>query len=333
MLGKKVAVDLGTQSVRLLVKGEGSIVSEPAVVTRGGGVQGAPGLFGVAALRAAAEDGALRTGRPMASGSVADASLLRLLIAQVMVRAVGRQRIFKPDVVVAVMAALPGDDRRLILDAAMNAGARTVYLIDSVMAGAIGAGVPVTSPSGHLAIDIGAGKTDVAVIAMESTIARSSLAGHGGERLAAAVSARVRQLHGVTMPAQLTEDVVASLLRVGIHEERRLSVTGRGDETAKASTVTSTELSPVVDEYLRPIVAAIHEVLRETPQALLDDIHREGIMMFGGGSRLEGLDRHLSTASGIRVRVDRDPQLAVIRGAGYALDNLDVLKRNFMYIR
>jgi len=333
MLGKKVAIDLGTQSLRLLVKGEGVITSEPSVVTTEGGVQGAPGLYGVAALGAAAESARVQLRRPVAAGSVADAAALRLLINLLMARAVGRQRIFKPDVVLSVVAGMSGDDRRTILDVTMSAGARTVYLIDAVMAGAIGAGVPVTSASGHLAVDIGAGKTDVAVLAMESTIAGRSLAGHGGDRLVAGVSAHVRDAHGIALDTVVAEDVVASLLRTGPHEERRLTVTGRRDGANPSVALTSTEVSGVLDAYVRPIAAAIHDVLDETPEALLPDIHREGIVMFGGGARLEGLDRYLSGVTGIRVRIDRDPQIAVIRGAGYALDNLDVLKRNFMYIR
>lgn len=333
MLGKKVALDLGSQTVRLLVKGEGTIASEPAVVARDSAAQGAVGVFGMAALHAAAEDPAVQLGYPIAGGGIADAQLLRLLINQVMVRAVGRQRIFKPDLVISVMSGLSGDERRLVLDAAMHAGARTVYLIDAVMAGAIGAGVPLTSPSGHLAVDIGAGKTDVAVMAMESTIARSSLPGHGGNTLSDAVIAHARDAHGVALERPVAEDVVASLLRAGVHEERTLAVEGRRNGSTDSVTLTSTELVPRLDTYLRSIVGTIHSVLRDTPDPLLDDIHREGIVMFGGGARLEGLERHLSTATGIRVQVAHDPLLAVIRGAGYALDNLDVLKRNFMYIR
>jgi rod shape-determining protein MreB and related proteins len=333
VLGKKVALDLGSQSVRLLVKGEGSPATEPAVVTREPSVPGSSGLYGLAAQRAAAEDPAVQLGRPVRGGEIADHALLRTMINALVIRAVGRQRIFKPDLVIAVMSGLGGDDRRLVLDAAMRAGARTVYLIDAVIAGAIGVGVPVSSTAGHLVVDVGAGKTEVAVLAMESTIARRTLPGHGGERLARAVQQHVREVHGVTLDAATTEDLMASLLRVGVHEERRLTVPGARNGSTASLTVTSNELAPALDTYLRPMVAAVHDVVRETPDTLLDDINREGLILFGGGARLEGLDRHLSAATAIQARVDREPQLAVIRGAGHALDNLDVLKRNLMYIR
>lgn len=333
MLGKKVAIDLGTQSIRLLVKGEDSIISEPAVMARDAAGTASGMLFGTAALRARAGNPALRLERPMAEGAVADQDLVHALLNLLVVRAVGRQRIFKPDLVVAVRPSLSGDDRRLVLDAAMQAGARTVYLIDSVMAGAIGAGVPVTSHSGHLVVDAGAGRTDVAVIAMESTIASCSLPGHGGELLASHVASRVWAVHGVAIDAPATEDLVSSLLRVGVHEERRLTVTGHCDGSTRDVVVNSTDFVSVLEEHVRPVVESLQRVLVDTPDRLLDGVHREGITFFGGASRLEGLDRHLSAASGIRAQVDQHPHLAVIRGAGQALDNLDVLKRNLMYIR
>jgi len=333
MLGKKVAVDLGTQSVRLLIKGENVILSEPAVVGYDPAELGVTAVYGAAALRARVEEPRIHVGRPITAGSVADEQLLYSLIGHLLVRAVGRQRIFKPDLVIAVMSAMSGDDRRVVLDAAMQAGARTVYLIDSVMAGAIGAGVSVMSASGHLVVDMGAGKTDIALLAMESTIAHSTLPGHGGEALRDAVAARVQRVHGVTLEPHVAEDVVASLLSAGVHEERTLSVDAKLDGAAGSVTLTSTELAPVLDAHLRPITAAVQEVLGEAPVSLRDDVEREGIIAFGGGARLEGFERHLGSASGLRVRVDGDPLLSVIRGAGYALDNLDVLKRNFMYIR
>jgi len=333
VLGKKLAVDLGTQTVRMVVKGEGAITSEPSVVALRTDDHLTAGLFGGGALRAAAEDSELRLLRPVAGGSLVDEAALRTLLNHVMIRAIGRQRIFKPDVVMTVMAALTGDERRLMLDAAMQSGARTAYLLDAVVAGAIGSGMPVSSAAGHLAIDVGAGKTEIAVLAQEGTVAGRCLAGHGGDRLAVSIAAHVHRKHGVELDLAAAEDIAASLACVGIHEERRFEVMGRLHNAARPVTVTSTELTPVLDAHVRPIAIALDEVLAETPPGLRDDVHRAGIVMFGGAARLEGLDRYLSASCRMRVRVDGEPQLSVIRGTGYSLDNLDVLKRNFMYIR
>jgi rod shape-determining protein MreB len=332
MLGKKIGIDLGTASVRLVVKGEGILVTEPSVVAiRHGDVLAS--LMGAAALDAASDDADLRLHRPLLGGSIADPVAARALVSHLVTRAVGRQRIFKPDVVIAAMSLLPGDQRRALLEAAMLAGARTAYLLDAPVAAAMGCGMNLSGANGHLVIDIGAGKTDIAVLAMEGTVAGRCLPGHGGQRLHATVAEHVRDAYGVTLPADQVEDVIASLARVGPHEERQLELTGVRDGSEARVTLSSTELAPFLDAHVRPIAGALDEVLNDTPASLIEDIREEGAILCGGAARLEGLDHALAMSCAFAVRRDGEAQLAAVRGTGHALDNLDVLKRNFMYIR
>ena len=332
MLGKKVGIDLGTSTVRLVVKGEGVIAGEPTVVALGTGGEWSSAM-GVAALEAVAAAPEQRLYRPLLGGSIVDPVAARTLINHIVTRAVGRQRIFKPDVVVAVMASLAGDQRRALLEAAILAGARTAYLLDAPFAAAMGCGMELNGSNGHLVIDIGAGKTDLAVLALEGIIAGRSLSGLGGQRLHACIAQHIKSAHGTDVAVSEIEEVIASLLRVGPHEERRLEISGSADGEERTVTVTSTEFLPCVDAHVRPIAAALDEVIAEAPEPLLEDIREEGIVLCGGGARLEGLDRALEASSGIAVRVDGEPLLCAVRGTGYALDNFDVLKRNFMYIR
>jgi rod shape-determining protein MreB and related proteins len=332
VLGKKVGIDLGTATTRIIVKGEGMIGGEPtAVAIRG--VESQAALFGVAALEGAAGDSDLQLHRPLAGGAIVDPPAARWLVNHAMIRAAGRQRIFKPDVVIAVMSALPGSQRRNLLEAAALAGARTVYLLDAPLAAAMGAGIRLSGPNGHLVIDIGAGKTDLAVLALEGTVSGRCLPGHGGMRLHGCVADHVRLEHGVVLDAATVEELIASLARVGSHEERRLEVTGRDATGDRTIAITSTELSTCLEGHLRPILTALDEVLSDTPPRLISDIRREGIVLCGGGARLEGLDSAITAAVGIDVHRDSQPQLCAVRGTGYALDNLDVLKRALMYIR
>ena len=182
-------------------------------------------------------------------------------------------------------------------------------------------------------IDIGGGKADIAALALEGTVSGRCLTGHGGLRLQGCVADHVRQEHGVTLDPATVDEVVASLARVGPHEERRLEVMGRGERGEHRLTITSTELNGCLDAHVRPILTALDAVLADTPARLMTDIQREGILLCGGGARLEGLDGAIAAASGIEVHRDSQPQLCVVRGTGYALDNLDVLKRALMYIR
>jgi rod shape-determining protein MreB len=332
MLGKKLGIDLGTATVRLVVKGEGLVAGEPSVVALGADGDWS-GVFGTAALEAAATAPRQRLYRPVMGGAVVDSVAARALINHVVSRAVGRQRIFKPDVVIAVMAALPGDQRRTLLEAAMLAGARTAYLLNTTIAAAMGCGMRLSGPNGHCIVDIGAGKTDIAVLALETTVAGRTLADRGGQRLHACIVDHLAKAHGVTVESHTVEALIASLARVGSHEERQLLVRGRRDAAEHELVLRSTELTPCLDAHVRGIASALDEVLSDTPATLLEDIRAEGIVLCGGGARLEGLDRALAASSGIDVHVDSEPHLCTVKGTGYALDNLDVLKRNFMYIR
>jgi rod shape-determining protein MreB len=332
VLGKKVGIDLGTTTTRIIVKGEGMIASEPtAVAIRDGGMQTA--VFGESAFETAAEDPEFQLRRPIAGGEIADPASARWLVNHAMIRAAGRQRIFKPDVVIAVMSSLPGGQRRSLLEAAALAGARTAYLLDAPLAAAMGAGIRLSGPNGHLVVDVGAGKTDIAALALEGTVSGRCLAGHGGMRLHTSVAEHVHQEHGVTVDSATVEELIASLARVGPHEERRLDVIGEGERGEASLTITSTELNACLDAHVRPIVAAIDAVIADTPERLMSDIKREGILLCGGGAQLEGLDSAIATATGIEVHRESQPQLCAVRGTGYALDNLDVLKRALMYIR
>jgi rod shape-determining protein MreB and related proteins len=322
VLGKKLGVDLGTSTVRVVTRGEATVIAEPAVVAIREGEAGLT-LLGTAALEAAVDDRTLDLRRPIQGGNVRDGRALTALMHQAVNRAVGRQRIFKPDLVIAVRAGMSGDDRRAVLEAAARAGSRTVYLIDAAIAAAMGAGIAVTSSQAHLIIDVGAGKTDIAVLALEGTVSGRSLV-TGSEDLFDRLAAHIEAVHGVVLDrAQLGS--AAHLLVAASHEERTAEICG--------VLLSSEELSPLVAEYLRPLDTALVEVLEETPVALSRDVRRAGILLTGGGARLEGIERHVAVVAGCSARVATEPEDCTVRGTGLAVDNLDVLRRNFMYIR
>lgn len=330
MLGKKLGIDLGTGMIRVVVRGEAPPASEPAVVgrRRGGGYAGA----GLAAASAAAEDVTFELVRPLSGPDVADPEALDVLLHHAVNRAAGRQRIFRPDIVIALSPGIPNAGRRQILDVCGRLGCRTTYLIDSPIAAAMGAGLSLSSGRGHLVIDIGAGTVEVASLAHEGTIAGRTL-GAAGDALRATVAARIRELHGVLVGEAEADDVVSSLARAGAHEERRMTVRGMRDGRQVEVSVGSNEIADAVAAHVHRIAEAVEEVLAETPPVLRADIAAEGIVLCGGGAGLEGIDRALAAACGQSVRIATDPQQCVIRGTAIAVENLDVLKRSFMYIR
>jgi rod shape-determining protein MreB and related proteins len=336
MLGKKLALDLGSAVSRLHVKGEPQVIVEPSLVA----LDAAQGrVIGVGSGALSFDGGEARQATmvaPVHDGAVGDLLGYEALLQHLVTRGVGRQRIFKPDLMLAVMSAMSGQDRRAVMEMAVRIGARTTYLIDAPLAAATGAGLPVTTSHGHLVVDVGAGKTDVAVVAAESVIVGRCLR-RGGRHLDAAVARHVAAAHGVLSDAAAAEDVKIEIgSAVPLPEERRLVVRGRDQgcgEPAEA-TLSSTEIGAVVREQLQDLGATLREVLAETPATLAEDVRQVGAVLTGGAARLRGLDRFVSAAlGGTPVRIAAEPENSVVRGVAMALDNLDVMRRNFLYIR
>jgi rod shape-determining protein MreB len=329
MLGKRIGLDLGSSSLRVVVRGEGQISSEPSLVARHR--QRGYSAAGAAAAELAGEP-QMEMIRPIRGWAVADREALASLLQRAVNRAAGRQRIFRPDVVIAVSPPMSGADRLAILEICARLGTRTAYLIDSPMAAALGAGHSLVGPRAHLVADLGAGTVDVACVAAEGTLAGRSLS-CAGESLRLGIARRLEELHGVAVDAATAEEVVSSLACVGAHEERRLPIRSPWPDRSDTVSIASTEIADLVDEHARRVGGLLREVLDQTPAVLRREILAEGVTLCGGGARLEGLDRNLGAQLGCPARVAADPPTCVIRGAQTAVENLDVLKRSFVYIR
>jgi len=334
MLGKKLAIDIGTATLRMQVKGEQPTAPEPSLVAVDEGSGRVLGV-GAAASHAVPGRGATTLIAPVHDGALGDLSAFEALLQHAVTRGVGRQRIFKPDVMLAVMSAMSGHDRRALMEMAVRVGARTTYLIDAPLAAATGAGLPVTTVHGHLVIDAGAGKTDVAVVSVESLIAARCVR-RGGHHIDAAIARHLAAAHGLTVTAAMAEDVKLEIgAAMPLAEERRLVAQGLDTASGEPADVrvSSTEIGEVVRAELQDLGEALREVLAETPASLLDDIKHDGAVLTGGAARLRGLDRWVSGVIGAPVRVAGEPEGCVVRGVATALDNLDVMRRNFLYIR
>lgn len=328
MLGKKVGIDLGSARVRVLPRGESDVLDEPAVVACAR-EDGRPLAVGVASHDAVARGAELR--RPLEEGRIVDRLALDALVTHVIGRAVGRQRIFRPDVMVAVASWMRGDDRRAVMDVAVRAGARTVYLVDAPLAAAIGCGLPVTGPSGHLVVHAGAGVVDVAVVAHEGIVSGRCVAA-GGARLTEAVADHLRATRGLEVDEASAEEAKRELGSASpLREERTLRIDPRDGGTV---TVRSGEVFEAIAPLVAAITAAVRETVEECPALVRDDLRgRSGALLTGGGARLTGLDRHLSTATGLRIRAVDDGHLVAVRGATAALEGLDIVRRNLLYVR
>lgn len=332
MLSKKIGIDLGTSTVLVYVKGEGVVVNEPAVMAID--EKGARVLaVGRAASDMLGRGGKARVVRPVRNGNGVDYGAAGALVQHLIGRIIGRQRIFRPDVMLSVPPMVTGVDRRAVLEATMQAGAKSAYLIDKPMAAAIGARVSVATTDGVLVVNLGAGSTDVAAIAQGEILALESIR-IGGDALTAAIGELVTKAHGVQPAAGEAERLK---LRIGsavpLPAESELEVTGT-DEAGRTVTVrvSSAQVRAAIEEPLTSVAAAIERVVGQVPPERRSSVQRNGVILTGGGAQLPGIADFLADRVRIPVRVARDPQACVAVGTGMALDNLQVIRRGQHYI-
>ena len=281
MLSRKIGIDLGSATVRIFVKGEGIVINE----------------------------------RTPAATSGDSSLVLHHLIG----RAKGRPRLFKPEVVVSVPAAVSSSERRAVTDAAMAAGARQVWLIDEPLAAAMGAGLPIGENRASAICEMGAATTEIAIISRSGMVVFQSIP-IGGNHLDAAIAA---SLSVTEREAEAIKIEVGSALRMETPLISRIA--GRP--------VSSNDVCDAVEPLLDQIAAALQEVVLQTPVEFAADIAERGIVLSGGGAQLRGIDRFLSGRARIPVAVAKEPQTSVVRGAGLALETFEVLRRNQTYLR
>jgi len=331
VLSKKIGIDLGTSTVLVYVKGEGVVVNEPALMAtdgKGGRVL----AIGRAASQLVGRGGTARSVRPVRDGNGVDYGVAGAMLQHLIGRIVGRQRIFRPDVMLSVGPMVTGVERRAVLEATMQAGAKTAYLIDKPMAAAIGAKVAVSSTDGIVVVNLGAGSTEMAVIVLGEIVAMQSVP-IGGDALDRAIEASITRTRGTQLKPG---DAERLKLEVGsaITPANETSIELNGDrEPSEASLrVSSTEVQVAIREPLETILAGLQRLLSQVPEGRRAAVNRNGLVLSGGGAQLPGMAEFLTARVGIPARVARDPQTCVAVGTGMALDNMQVVRRGQHYI-
>ncbi|MCA9511485.1 MAG: rod shape-determining protein [Myxococcales bacterium] len=326
-----LAIDLGTANTLVYVKGRGIVVSEPSVVAvekegRGPGKVKAVGKQAKEMLgRTPANIVAIR---PMKDGVIADFEVTAAMIEYFIKRVHDRTRMVRPRIVVAVPSGITEVEKRAVRESAMLAGAREVYLIEEPMAAAIGAGLPVTEPSGNMIIDIGGGTTEVAVISL-SGIVYSNSTRVGGDKMDDAIIQYVKRTHNLLIgerTAELIKMEIGTAYPTG--EPQSMEVKGRDIVAGVPKTleIKSEEVLDALAEPISAIVESVKAALERTPPELSADIVDKGIVLTGGGSLLRNLDILLRETTGLPVMLAEDPLTAVATGTGRCLDELRLLK-------
>lgn len=326
-----MAVDLGTANTLIHVRGRGIVLNEPSVVAirQEGGSGGRKVIqeVGLAAKQMLGRTpGNITAIRPMKDGVIADYTVTEQMLKQ-FIRKVNPPRLFSanPRIVISVPCGSTQVERRAIREAAIGAGARKVELIEEPMAAAIGAELPVETPTGSMVVDIGGGTTEVAVISLGGVVYSNSVR-VGGDKFDEAIINYIRRNYGM-MVGEATAELIKTQIGSAYpgSEVRDIEVKGRNlaEGIPRSFTISSNEIMEALTEPLNNIVSAVKTALEHTPPELGADIAEMGMVMTGGGALLRDIDRLLMEETGLSVVIADDPLTCVVRGAGIALENID----------
>ncbi len=327
---KNIAIDLGTANTLVWLAGEGLIVNEPTVVAISADDNKVVAVGEEAKKMLGRTPEALIASRPMRDGVIADYQITEAMLKYFIGKVVGKFQFFKPNVMVCVPAGCTQVERRAALDATLSAGASHAYLIDEPLAAAIGAGIPVSAPSGHMIVDIGGGSTEAAVISLGGVVTHKSVR-VAGNKIDEAIQNYLKKKHNLIIGDQTSEEIK---LKIGsatpLAKEEKLEISGRDlvFGLPRSVIITSTEVGEAINLVLMQIVGGVKAVLEDTPPELAADIIDKGIVMSGGTSLLRNFDKLMTQETGVPAHVADESLLCVVRGTGLVLENIELWKRS-----
>ncbi len=333
LFSNDMAIDLGTATTLVYVKGKGIVSNEPSVVAVYKDHRNARRVLAVG--REAKEmlgrtPGGIDAIRPMKDGVIADFEVTEAMLRYFIARAHNRRTLVRPRIVICVPHGITEVERRAVRESAESAGAREVYLMEEPMAAAIGAGLPITEPCGNMIVDIGGGTTEVAVISLAGVVYSRSVK-VGGDKMDEAVREHLKRRYNLLVGERTAEEVKIQIGNAHpLSEVLTMEVKGRDvvGGIPKTVTVNSDEIREALFEPVTAIVTAVRLALEGTPPELSADIVDKGIMLAGGGALLKNLDALIREETGLPVMIAEDPVSAVVLGAGRALDDMELLRRS-----
>ena len=325
--GQDIGIDLGTATVIAYVKGKGIVLREPSVVAIDKDTGDVLAVGKDARRMLGRTPGNIVATRPLRDGVISDYTVTEKMLKYFINRVCGKY-IFSPRIMICVPYRVTEVEKKAVIDAAMGAGARTVYLIEEPLAAAIGAGLDVNKACGNMVVDIGGGTTDIAIISLGGTVLSTSIK-TAGDKFDEAIVKYIKKKHNIIIGERTAEDLKINIGCVYPKiQDTEMSIRGRDliSGLPKTITVYSSEMLEALTEPAEQILEAVHSVLERTPPELSGDIKDRGIYMTGGGCLLDGLDKLLQDRTGINVMVAQDSVSCVALGTGKALEKLDSMQ-------
>ena len=325
----KVGIDLGTTSVLVHLPGRGVVLNEPSVVA----VSDTNQILAVgneAKLMVGRTPDNIRAYRPMKDGVIADYRVTEAMLRYFLKKALGNWNIFKPDVMISVPAGVSSTEKRAVVEAALKAGAKNAYVVKEPILAAIGAGLPIYEPQGHMIVDMGGGTIDVAVISLGGIVAATSVK-CAGNRIDAAIIDYVKKTRNLAIGEKTAEDVKIQIgSALPLEEELAMNIKGRDILTGlpRTTEIKTNEIVRAIARELREMVTAIKDVFQDTPPELASDIIDHGIIMTGGTSQLRNFPELIKRRTGVKAKVADQALFCVVKGTGIALEHLATYKQS-----
>ncbi len=330
LFSRDIGIDLGTANTLVHVRGRGIVISEPSVVAKDVKT-GAVLAIGAEAKRMVGRTPAgIQAIRPLKDGVISDFDITEQMLRYFFQKVHDRFALFpRPRVIIGIPSGVTEVEKRAVQDAALNAGARWARLVEEPMAAAIGAGLPVSEPTGSMIVDIGGGTTEVAVTSLGGIVVARSIR-IGGDEMGQAIVSYARREFNLLMGERTAEDIKIEIgSAYPLDEEVSTFFRGRDLLTGlpRSIEVTSAQIREAIEPSVQAIVDSVKDTIEETPPELVADIMDQGIVLAGGGALLAGLDRRVAEATQMPVHIADDPLTCVARGTGIVLEELDAMDR------
>lgn len=328
----KLGIDLGTTNTLVFVPGRGIVLNEPSVVAINEDDRKILAVGGEAKKMIGRTPESITAYRPLKDGVIADYRVTEAMLRYFINKALGKWNVFKPEVMVSVPAGVTSTERRAVVEAAIKAGARNAYVVKEPVLAAIGAGIPIHEPAGHMVVDIGGGTIDVAVISLGGIVSSTSVK-CAGDRLDAAIADYIKKTFNLVIGDKMAEMIKIEIgSAVPVEEELAINIKGRDFVTGlpRTTEIKTNEIVRAIARELREMIKAIRDVLQETPPELAADIIDRGIIMTGGSSQLRNFPELVLRRTGVKAVLAKDPIFCVAKGTGIALEHLDTYKKSII---
>lgn len=329
-LSKEIGIDLGTSYTRISVRGRGTVLSEPTVVAINKITGEILAVGNQAKEMLGRTPDSIVAVKPLKDGIIADFEATRMLIQNLVYRVVPKSLFYKPKMVITIPSSITDVEERAVEGVGYKAGAKAVYLMEEVMAAAIGAGLPIDRPEGCMIVDIGGGTSEIAVLSLGGIVTENSVK-VAGDKLDRDIVEYIRTKFNVLIGLTEAEEIKKQIgTASSAMTEEKVSVKGRNLSTGLPETVTITtlDINDAIKDSLEIILKAIKTTLENTPPELSSDIMSKGIVLCGSGALLKNIDRYINEQTGIPVFIAESPSECVSRGVAMSLENIEVLKKS-----